>query len=513
IRSDAETTASVRVATPATQQGTRLTGETSTYELVAVPVEANTNGGSKTAVGVRPPDAWMEHFVREAPFEVAEVLVPTERIELSAGVTHAALVDVSVGRDARPGLYAGEIIVSGGAGPAHVPLQIRIHDVAMPEHHALHSHIWLFPEPHNLTGGEPPQWWSEAHWRLLDSTARELARFGQDTILTPLIDYEEPLIQVIREADGSFSFDYTRFDRWVRLFRRHGFRLFAGHHIATLPEPWVYGPVHVLDRETGERQVLFERGRGTQAWLTFIPTFYEDLHRHLSERGWLSLYIQHQLDEPRDGEVYRALAALAREHLPGVRTIDAINSRPEVFSPLVDMQVFALTILADNRELAAQRREQGQSVWLYHCCSPPPPYPNRHLDERLSNSRLYPWLAHLLEADGYLYWGANVYRGADPYETSIGPVPGGSQDPGHPPGDNWLFYPGPDGLRGSLRQVAFRDGMIDHTLLTMLAGREPGRAGRIMRGVARSIRHYATQPQAYHRARRHLLVALEAGDR
>ena len=122
-------------------------------------------------------------------------------------------------------------------------------------------------------------------------------------------------------------------------------------------------------------------------------------------------------------------------------------------------------------------------MWLYHCCSPYPPFPNRHLDERLSDSRLYPWLAHLLDADGYLYWGANILRGADPYATSVGPLPNGSQDPGHPPGDNWTFYPGPDGLRPSMRMVAFREGLEDHSLVSgLFTGQYPDSVLRIAAG-------------------------------
>ena len=148
-------------------------------------------------------------------------------------------------------------------------------------------------------------------------------------------------------------------------------------------------------------------------------------------------------------------------------------------------------------------------MWLYHCCSPYPPYPNRHLDERLADSRLYPWLAYLLQAEGYLYWGANVYRGADPYTGSIGPLPNGSQDPGHPPGDNWFFYPGPDGLRASMRMVAFRDGIHDHVLLAMLADRDRQAADEIMQSIARTVKDYEKEPPAYHRARQALLLALD----
>jgi len=214
------------------------------------------------------------------------------------------------------------------------------------------------------------------------------------------------------------------------------------------------------------------------------------------------------LDEPRDPEEYGRLAALAREHLPGVRTKDAINSRPREFSPLVDIQVFSVASLEAEHDLAEERRANGQSVWFYHCCSPYPPYPNRHLDEPLSNSRLYPWLAYLLNADGYLYWGANVYRGADPYETSIGPLPNGSQSPGHPPGDNWMFYPTKDGLIPGMRMLAYREGLLDYTLLTMLAEKNKPAADRIMRGIVRSLTDYAQRPRTFHEARRQMLRLL-----
>jgi len=336
--------------------------------------------------------------------------------------------------------------------------------------------------------------------------------FGQDSILTPLIDYEEPLIQITLAADGTYRFDYTRFDRWVELFLRLGFRSFAGHHVSMMPSKWIYGGVSYVDEQTGEKHVLTERGNADPTWLAFIPVFYDSLYAHLEEKGWTKLYMQHQLDEPRDDDLYLKLAALARKHMPGVRTIDAINSRPATFSPLVDIQVFALTILAKQGKPADERRANGQAVWLYHCCSPYPPYPNRHLDERLSDSRLYPWLAYLLKAEGYLYWGGNVYRGADPYKSSIGPVPSGSQDPGHPPGDNWMYYPGPDGLVGSLRMLAFRDGILDHSLLARLAQIDRATADTVMQGIARDIRDYEKHPEAYHRARQQLLTALDAAN-
>ncbi|MBN1491659.1 MAG: DUF4091 domain-containing protein [Phycisphaerae bacterium] len=484
---------------------------TKVYELLPVPVEANNNGGSRTQVGVRPPGTWLNALVREAPFEVAEVLVSRDEMQLRPGRTTALLVEITVNADAAPGLYRHRLRLRHGTVEVVLPFSLVVRETVLPAEGGLSTTYWLSADPKDLTTDKPPLWWSEPHWQLLAAAGRTLHAFGQDSILTPLMNGPEPLIRTIRHSDGSTTFDFSRFDRWSELFLGLGFRRIEGQHIAgghTLRMPPMQGGIYVWDADTGTKTPLITRESRNEAWLEFLPVFYRALGEHLANKGWIEHYSQCQMDEPHDLESYRQLTALAREHLPGARTQDAINSDPAKYSPFVDVHVFALTTLAKNQELAQQRRANGQSVWLYHCCSPYPPYPNRHLDESLVNSRLYPWLAHLLRADGYLYWAANMYRGADPYTSSIGPLPNGSQAPGHPPGDNWFFYPAPDGLRASLRMVAFREGLIDHRLVSLLAEREPDLARQIIADIARSATDHAKDPASFHAARKKLLDAL-----
>ena len=61
-----------------------------------------------------------------------------------------------------------------------------------------------------------------------------------------------------------------------------------------------------------------------------------------------------------------------------------------------------------------------------------------------------------------------------------------------------------------MRMIAFRAGLIDHTLLTMLARRNKTRADEIMRSIARNLKNYASQPALYHAAREKLLQTLDA---
>ena len=168
----------------------------------------------------------------------------------------------------------------------------------------------------------------------------------------------------------------------------------------------------------------------------------------------------------------------------------------------------SITSLAHYTSFVDNRKRQGKPTWFYNFCKPYPPHPNRWFDLPLTNSRLYPLLAYKYNAGGYLFWAANLYRGADPYKGSIGPVGYGATY-GHPPGDNWLFYPGPDGLRGSMRMLVFRDGLLDHALLMKLAEKDRDKADEIVNRIVRSLTDYETNPLAFHKARKDLLEALE----
>jgi len=485
-------------------------GEARLHCLESVHVEGNTQGSLKNRPGGEVPEGWMDHLVRAAPFDTLEVLVEHNTMPMVADRTHGVVLEFTVPRDTEPATYEGALRIELGNDETVAPFTFRVHRTALPDPLPLHSIHWLWPEPYNLTNGEVPEWWSERHWQLIEAAGKQLRRFGDDTIYTPLVNYQQPLIQITRRQDGTFAFDYARFDRWGELFFGLGFRYLSGHHVINLMHASM-GGTFVIDEATGEKEPLLKDARDQEAWLAFLPIFYDSFYAHLKEKGWVDNYLQCQYDEPKDVELYKRLAALARKHMPGVRTIDAINSsRQDIFSPLVDEQVFNLIGLNQYQEVAAQRVAAGKGVWLYHCTSPYPPHPNRHIDRCLTESRLYPWLCYKLGANGFLFWGANIYRGADEYKTSIGPFPNGSQNPGHPPGDAWFYYRSPQGPRPSIRIVSFREGLIDHALLTMLEERDPGLANSLVMKIAPNITKFERDPAAYHQTRVEILEALDA---
>lgn len=498
------------VSPPEQADGTAMIGQSTLYELVSVHVEANTSVPGRTAPGSPPPPEWRGALVRPAPFDVAEVLVPTEKLDLSDGLWHAALVDVSVAPECPPGRYTGRLALRTKQVAHELPFSLDVRATLLEGYPVLDYLLEIRPDPDLLTVRAAPDWWSEEHWRLLEITGRRLRAAGQTHMPTPLINHEQPLIRVVRDEDGQFGFDFARFDRWMRLFLGLGFRKMVGHPIALLPAGEAPDGVYVVDKTSRKRQRLCDPAQpeALEQWLSFIPVFYRALKAHLDANGWTGSYIQ-QLGEPTDIGVYRRLSEMLRACMPGVPAMDATNDSAAEFSPLIDMQVFAVPVLAAEQGLAADRRRQGFANWFFTGVIPLPPLPNRHLDEPLTNSRLYPWMAFGLGAQGYACYEGNAYCVAAPYRASIAPRPDGLRDASHGPGGDWMLYPGPDGPRLSLRMLAFRDGLVDHSLLCLVAQRDPRRAYGILTGLTRSPADYETDPARFHDARTRMLDFLE----
>jgi len=134
-----------------------LAASVTVYEVIAVPVEANNNGGSRTSVSAVPKDSWLKEFIRKAPFEVAEALRPAQSVRLSTGRTHALAVDVKVAADAQPGIYAGALVLKAGADTAAAPFSLRVHQTLAPVHPALQSTHWFFPANRGTSRTERPR--------------------------------------------------------------------------------------------------------------------------------------------------------------------------------------------------------------------------------------------------------------------------------------------------------------------------------------------------------------------
>jgi hypothetical protein len=504
--------------------GTEFNGKLNCRELIPVHVEGN-HQGSKNYPGGAPPPAWRPFLTRQAPFDLLEAIDNEihESLTLPPGATGGVFVEIAIPKDAKPGLYYGEMLATAGAENRSLVYSFEVFPIEIPGSAKIDSMHWLWIEPENLTTGKAPSYWSEEHWNLLENSGRIMLSSGDNVLFTPTIFGKVPLIPAVKTPAG-YEFDFTRFRRWLNTFSKLGFRGFVGHHLHS----WML-PLNVRDSESGQSRTVEladpERMRVLEA---FLPA----LNAELRENGYLKRYRQHLMDEPKEKEIelYRQYEALFRRAMPECQNIDALFRREVV--PMADVAVMHIQHLRFSQPLNQARRKTGKEFWIYSSCDPRPPFPNRQLDHFPTGNRLYPLLAIQYDCTGYLNWAANIYRGANEYKSSLGPYPNGSQNPGHPPGDAWFFYRGPDGLRTGIRMMNFRSGIVDAALLRMLRQRAPERSAELLQTVYHpewelpdklgiwadrfaeyTGRAFSTDPGAYHQLRRNALRSLTATSR
>lgn len=495
-------------------------GKLELRELIPVHVEGNLQDEKNIPGGkVRP--EWLPHFIREAPFDLLEAVDnrPHQSLDPGPGKTGGVLAEITIPANAAPGIYYGELEALRGKESRKMIYSFEIFAVTPDEGKAIDSMHWLWIEPENLTSGKVPEYWSEAHWQLIEAAGRQLHASGDNVVFTPLIFGKVPLIQTVKNADGSYQFDFTGFRRWLKLFDTLGYRGFVGTHLHS----WML-PLNIRDAGAAKlRFVALDAPERREVLKAFLPQLRAELERS----GYLDRYRQHLMDEPLDKDIptYLDYDKLFRATMPDVKNLDATIRTATL--PHTDYAVMHVQKLRFSQALNAERRKSGKSFWIYSSCNPWPPFPNRQLDRPAVSNRLYPILAVKYNCDGYLNWAANIYRGADEYAKSLGPYPDGSQNPGHPPGDAWFFYRGPDGLRTGLRMLNFRDGITDTALLNMLRAKAPEAVPGLIDRVyfaawefpdrlniyARPYagytgRAFATDPASYHAMRRAVLKEL-----
>lgn len=462
-------------------------------------------------VRAHPPKCPPEELVGRVPGLYPDPLRESFPMRLAAGKTYALWLTVRVPAEAAPGLYHGTFQIRAGSRRlANLPLRIRVSPVRLPPQRLWITN-WFNWSGQHLRRHYGVEEFTDAYWQLLENIGRVMADHGQNVILTPVVRLAQP-----RWEAGALQFDFTRLDRWVETFDRAGIRgLIEGSHLLGRRGGY-YAPVSVriwVEPAPGQDEPRMEELDPLDPRaLNFMEAFLSALYAHLRQRGWISRYVQHVLDEPHGEEpaVYERYAQLVRKHMPGVRTIDAINLADDYpfFETLLDIWVPILGRFDDRLERIREHQRRGGEVWFYTCISPQGAYMNRFINQPLLKVRLLHWLNARYGLAGYLHWGGNYWTDK-PFEDVEAIINQGRTL--LPAGDNAIVYPDPERLSvlSSIRLEAMRDGIEDHALLSLLQDHDPKLAGSFLKEVVGSFTDYVRDPLAFGRIRNRLVEALE----
>jgi hypothetical protein len=375
-----------------------------------------------------------------------------------------------------PGCYTGTVSVEaeskGAMHQATLPTRIQVYGASLPDQRTLYVSNWdWFDTPQVARFCGVDTLYTEPFWQLMAAVARNMAAHRQNVIFTPTTAWswgsaEDPSAQDLITGevgrDGKLAFDFTRFDRWVTIFRTNGVDgLIEGSPLAKRSrDKKDYQSVvwTVTDGQAVRRLVPSLDPAHEQYLAGFLPA----LESHLARQGWLSNYVQHVLDEP-NGErrsTYVQVAAWVRQYAPRLKRLDATQTTDLAGS--IDIWVPTWNRLTHAREFYQARQARGEEVWFYTM--------GRPLEYPPTAVRLWHWANYASGTTGYLHWGYNWWvRTRDPNAGKWTLSPG----------DEWIVYPQPGGVQDSIRHEAMLEGIQDYELLRQLSRRDPAAADAI----------------------------------
>jgi hypothetical protein len=456
-------------------------------------------------VGSHTPGSPAEELVGTAPGWYPDALLALP-LNLEANRTHSIWVELHVPPDTPPGDYQGAVDISDGQQAlAHLPFRLKVVTATVPKIQTLNVTNWftLDDQRSQQFFGVPA--FSDGWWNLVGNVARVFAAHRQNVIITPLMELILP-----KEGGGSGSYDFSNFDRWVETFQSAGaLRYIEGSHLLTRPYYTAPLGVEVFGREGG-KVVTKALPPDSPEVSRFLAGFLTALNKHLEDKGWKAIYLQHVLDEAHGDEIpyYGKIATLVRRYLPGVQTIDAIDAQqiPEIVRNDCDIWVPQLGRFDNAMDLLEQRMQSGHPVWYYTCLYPQGKYINRLMDFPLVKTRLLPWLDFRYNFTGFLHWGGNYWTPKPMLDTQ--PVIDNNTEL-LPSGDAFIYYPNREQmtLDSSIRMETFLAGIEDYELLQQLKASNSAEASRLATSAISSFTDYVRDAAAFRKIESELLAA------
>lgn len=357
------------------------------------------------------------------PADLPARLVP-DRIDqpgaqtIAAGELHPIWCTIEVPRHLRPGTYTLTLA-------SRLRLRVEVLNRTLPRPDEQKFHLDLWQQPYSVARYYGVKPWSQQHLDVLRPYLQLLARAGQKVITTILFhepwgeqsnDTFLPMIETRRRKDGTWAYDYTAFDRYVRLCHECGIR---GQINCYSMVPWDMtfryfdeGTNQYVDLRTTTSQPAY-----ADLWKPFLQAFA----RHLRQKEWFDKTCIAMDERGLDAmlDAYR----VAQDAVPGIRMALAGNYHPELEGKIHD---YCLPYATTHRP------QQAAVSTLYTCCTEP--RPNLFTNNFPSDAAFLPLYCAARGYDGYLHWSWLNWTDDPVHDTRFRMFA---------PGDTYMVYPGP----------------------------------------------------------------------
>lgn len=387
---------------------------------------------------------------------VADVIDVVEYLPVAANTTQPVWLSISVPENIPAGTYKGKINVregsKGSLGSLNYSVEVVDRTLPAPKDWEFHLNLWQSPDAIARMHGVEK--WSDEHLKVMKPYMEMLADAGQKVITTTLIhdpwnsqtqDVYSSMIKWTRKKDGTWSYDYTAFDKWVSAMMALGIDDMIECYSMI---PWNL-KFYYYDEASGKDTVLVAEP-GTPAYTAHWQPMLDDFAKHLKQKGWFGKTMI-AMDE-RPMEAMQKAIAVIKDADKDFKISLAGNYHPEIESDLYYYTVASNQVVEDAT--MQERKKAGFITSFYTAC--PEGYPNTFTFSPPAEAAWLGWHAANKNYDGYLRWAYNSWPPNPLQDSRFGSWSSG---------DTYFVYPGPI---SSIRFERLVEGIEDYEKIRML---------------------------------------------
>ena len=400
-------------------------------------------------------DCRCERGPKHKSFLAPDMIDSLKVFDIEPNTVRPVWITINIPQDAKPGKYSTEIVVTAkGAGKIKLPLELEVIGQALPEYDEWSFHLDLWQHPSAVARAQELEMWSDEHFEAIRQQMQLLAEAGQKVITTTLNrdpwgsqtfdDYEDMIIWT-KAKDGSWSFDYTVFDRYVELMMGLGIDKQINCYSML---PWNNRMNWYENNNFKVSSVSPKSARYEEMWGAFLTDFV----RHLKEKGWCG--ITNIATDERSPEEMEIVIRLIEKYAPELGFAMADNHASYRRIPNIRDCSVAQRQLYLTQEEIDERRAKGHVTTFYVCCSTY--FPNSFTYSQPWESELLNWHAISKDYDGQLRWAYNSWPDRPEYDSRFRTMASG---------DTYQVYPY---ARTSMRFERMIDGIEDYEKIRIL---------------------------------------------
>lgn len=387
----------------------------------------------------------------------ADILEPVSSYAIKAKETRPIWLTFNVPSNAKAGSYTSTFEIEiEGQKTKKFEFNLNIIDKVLPPATDWKFHLDLWQNPFALARFHNIELWSKEHWSLLKPIMKRLADAGQKVITVSLnkrpwggqtFDQFESMIEWKKKTDGSWSYDFSVFDKWVQMMMDLGVKNQISCYSMV---PW--GNEFYYFDEEKNKEIKIKAAPGTKEYEDLWIPFLNQFKKHLEEKGWNKI-TRIAMDE-RGPKEMKAMLKLLNEYAPefGVSFADNHKSYKLYPKELKDMSV-AFGHPVDEKDLE-QRKSVGYISTHYVCCTDK--FPNTFTFSPPAEGVFIGWYTIAANFDGFLRWSYNSWT-EKPLQDS--------RFRAWPAGDTYIVYPN---NRSSIRFETLREGIQDAEKIRIL---------------------------------------------